>query len=50
MHRLILRRLATAIPLLWVVATLTFVVVHSAPGSYADVIDRPVIRLGQICD
>jgi len=41
MHRLILRRLATAIPLMWIVATFTFVVVHAAPGSYADAIDRP---------
>jgi peptide/nickel transport system permease protein len=41
MRRLILRRLAVAVPLLWLVATVTFAVVWAAPGSYADAIDRP---------
>jgi len=36
-----LRRLAAAIPLLWLVATVTFVVAHAAPGSFADLVDRP---------
>jgi len=39
--RLVGRRLATAVPLLWLVATITFAVVHAAPGTYADAIDRP---------
>lgn len=38
MARLVLRRLATAIPLLWLGATLTFAVVQAAPGSYADLL------------
>ena len=38
---MIARRLATLIPLVWLVATLTFVVVQAAPGSYADAIDNP---------
>jgi peptide/nickel transport system permease protein len=41
MKRLILRRLLALVPLVWLVATLTFVVVQAAPGSYADTIDNP---------
>ena len=41
MRRLIIRRLLTVIPLVWLVLTLTFVVVQAAPGSYADTIDNP---------
>lgn len=41
MRRLILRRLLTLIPLVWLVVTLTFVVVHAAPGSYADTVENP---------
>ncbi len=41
MKRLILRRLLALVPLMWLVATLTFVVVQAAPGSYADTIDNP---------
>lgn len=39
--RLALGRLAALIPVVWLVATVTFVVVQSAPGSYADLIDDP---------
>jgi peptide/nickel transport system permease protein len=39
--RTILRRLIAAPLLVWLVATLTFAVVHLAPGSYADAIDNP---------
>lgn len=41
MIRLVLRRLAVTLPLLWLVATLTFVVAHAVPGSLADLIDNP---------
>jgi peptide/nickel transport system permease protein len=41
MRRKVIRRLLTVVPLVWLVATLTFVVVHAAPGSYADTIDHP---------
>ncbi len=41
MRRMVLRRLAALVPLVWLVATLTFVVVQAAPGSYADTIDNP---------
>jgi peptide/nickel transport system permease protein len=33
--------LLTLVPLVWLVVTLTFVVVHAAPGSYADTVDNP---------
>lgn len=36
-----LRRLATMLFTVWMVATLTFVVVQAVPGSYADAIDHP---------
>jgi len=39
--RQILRRLAMLVPTVWLVATLTFVVVQAVPGSYADAIDHP---------
>jgi peptide/nickel transport system permease protein len=38
---IIARRLLTLVPLVWLVVTLTFVVVQAAPGSYADTIDNP---------
>lgn len=41
MRRLAIRRLALMVPLVWLVTTMTFVVVHAAPGSYADTIDHP---------
>ncbi len=41
MARLILRRLAIAVPLLWLVVTLTFLAVHAVPGTVADLIDNP---------
>lgn len=41
MTRTALRRLLLALPLLWLVATLTFLAVQLAPGSYADTLDQP---------
>ena len=41
MKRMVLRRLVALVPLVWLVATLTFFVVQAAPGSYADTIDNP---------
>lgn len=41
MARVMLRRLAALVPVVWLVVTLTFVVVQVAPGSYADSIDHP---------
>ncbi len=41
MSRMVLRRLITLVPLVWLVVTATFVVVHAAPGSYADTLDHP---------
>ena len=41
MKRIVLRRMLALVPLVWLVATLTFVVVQAAPGSYADTIDNP---------
>ena len=41
MKGMILRRLATLVPLVLLVVTLTFIVVQAAPGSYADAIDNP---------
>lgn len=41
MRRKVIRRLITIVPLVWLVATLTFLVVHAAPGTYADTIDHP---------
>lgn len=38
MTRLVLRRIAMLPLLVWAVATVTFVVVHAAPGSYADTV------------
>jgi peptide/nickel transport system permease protein len=39
--RMVARRLAALVPLVWLVVTLTFVVLQAAPGSYADTIDNP---------
>jgi peptide/nickel transport system permease protein len=44
---LVLRRLALLIPMVWLVATLTFLVVAAAPGSYADTIDHPGLSAEQ---
>jgi peptide/nickel transport system permease protein len=41
LRQLVIRRLLALVPLVWLVATLTFVVVQAAPGSYADTIDNP---------
>ena len=41
MKGMVFRRLLTLVPLVWLVVTLTFVVVQAAPGSYADTIDNP---------
>jgi len=35
------RRALIAVPILWLVLTLTFVVVHAVPGSVADLLDNP---------
>jgi len=47
MRRLIARRLLLLIPMVWLLATLTFVVVSAAPGSYADTIDHPGLTAEQ---
>lgn len=47
MKKLIARRLLLLIPMVWLVATLTFVVVAAAPGSYADSIDHPGLTAEQ---
>lgn len=47
MKALILRRLLLLIPMVWLVATLTFVVVAAAPGSYADTVDHPGLTADQ---
>ncbi len=39
--RRVLRRLAMLVPTVWLVATLTFVVVLLAPGDYADTLENP---------
>jgi peptide/nickel transport system permease protein len=44
---MILRRLLLLIPMVWLVATLTFLVVAAAPGSYADAIDHPGLNAEQ---
>jgi peptide/nickel transport system permease protein len=41
MTRIAIRRLATLVPLVWLVVTVTFLVVELAPGSYADTLDHP---------
>ena len=41
MKKIILRRLLSLVPMVWLVVTLTFVVVQAAPGSYADTIENP---------
>jgi len=35
------RRALAAVPILWLVVTLTFIVVHAVPGSVADLLDNP---------
>ena len=40
MTRLILRRLAMLPLLAWLIVTLTFVVLHAVPGSYADTVEH----------
>lgn len=47
MRRIVLRRLLLLIPMVWLVATLTFVVVTAAPGDYADTIDHPGLTADQ---
>jgi peptide/nickel transport system permease protein len=47
MRRLIVRRLALLVPMVWLVATLTFIVVAAAPGTYADVVDHPGLTTDQ---
>ena len=47
MRGLIARRLMLLIPMIWLVATLTFVVVAAAPGSYADTVDHPGLTVEQ---
>lgn len=41
MRRILLRRLATLVPIVVLVASLAFVAVQLAPGTYADTIDHP---------
>ena len=41
MTRIAIRRLVTLVPLVWLVVTVTFLVVELAPGSYADTLDHP---------
>jgi len=41
MLRFVLRRALIALPVLWLVVTLTFVVVHAVPGSTVDLLDNP---------
>ena len=47
MKNMIVRRLLLLIPMVWLVATLTFIVVAAAPGSYADTVDHPGLTAGQ---
>jgi len=47
MKRLILRRLLVFLPMVWLVATLTFIVVAAAPGDYADTVDHPGLNAEQ---
>jgi peptide/nickel transport system permease protein len=47
MRRLVLRRLLLLIPMVWLVATLAFVVVAAAPGTYADTLDHPGLTVEQ---
>ncbi len=47
MRGMIARRLLLLIPMIWLVATLTFVVVAAAPGSYADTVDHPGLTVEQ---
>jgi peptide/nickel transport system permease protein len=47
MKRLILNRLLLLIPMVWLVATITFIVIQATPGSYADTIDHPGLTVEQ---
>lgn len=47
MKSLVIRRLLLLIPMVWMVATLTFIVVAAAPGSYADTVDHPGLTAEQ---
>jgi peptide/nickel transport system permease protein len=47
MTRLIARRLLLLVPMVWLVATVTFVVVAAAPGSYADTVEHPGLTTEQ---
>jgi len=47
MRRLIALRLLLLIPMVWLVATLTFIVVAAAPGSYADTVVHPGLTADQ---
>lgn len=47
MRSLIARRLLLLIPMVWLVSTLTFVVVAAAPGNYADTVDHPGLTADQ---
>jgi peptide/nickel transport system permease protein len=44
MRGLITHRLLLLIPMVWAVATLTFLVVAAAPGDYADTVDHPGLK------
>ncbi len=41
MLRFTVRRILLAVPVLWLVVTLTFVVLHAVPGSTVDLLDNP---------
>jgi len=47
MVRTVVRRLLLLIPMVWLVATLAFVVVAAAPGTYADTVDHPGLSAEQ---
>jgi peptide/nickel transport system permease protein len=47
MTRLVAHRLVLLVPMVWLVATLTFAVVVAAPGSYADTVDHPGLTIEQ---
>jgi peptide/nickel transport system permease protein len=47
MKRLLVRRLLVVVPMVWLVATLTFIVVAAAPGDYVDTVDHPGLTADQ---